>query len=262
MIRIPYRITPSPPQKNKMVLTSYKELVLKCLRFNRYPVLQHFVFLDIYYKMIPEREGSSPSVWVEPGRSPDWIYENENGPFRYIYLTGEGRSYCIHTLETFRTRSYPLRCISIKLYKNSVNESFRTTCETFEEEIYHFITYLNTDVTKIRHFLNLSFSDSTRFVPQRIVMWISERVSTQPAMKACGDFESYFGPSKSHFETRLVRGKLSPCTSKETLLSLNDDVAWKPEMFLPYHPYNYHYSTAWNAFVPLAFNPLENSIVY
>jgi hypothetical protein len=135
---------------------------------------------------------------------------------------------------------------------------------TFEEELYRFITHLNFNVPKIRDLLDLDFATSTRFIPRYIRTWVHKyEVRSIYHLPGGLDLKIHFGlpENRGVLETRIVRGKLSPCTSNKILLSLNDDLAVKTKLPCGWSPYNSHYSERWNVLIPLAYNPMENVII-
>jgi hypothetical protein len=152
----------------------------------------------------------------------------------------------------------PLRCFSLKLTRSVLdNTVLEKPSETFEEEIYHFLTLLNFDVPKIACMLDLNFAASTCFLPQSIGIWVSdytaESIYRTKGTVTASD-RSLFGPVNHTFPTRLLRGRLSDCTSRSDILSLNDDAFGR-------FKYTDHYAEKWKAVFPLAFNPLENPII-
>ncbi|GFR28731.1 uncharacterized protein TNCT_116911 [Trichonephila clavata] len=116
-------------------------------------------------------------------------------------------------------------------------------CKSFEEEIYNFLTFLNFDISKIREILNLSFVESTRFIPVSITTWVSEYKSEELG-PICPE-NTNFGPSYDILNCRWIMGKLSECVSKSTIISCNNAQAIKDENFIesmPEYTLNYNIS--------------------
>lgn len=221
----------------------YKTLVLHLLNQQRYPVLSNYVILDIYYKSIdPQVTESTVQMYDRYESDPRVVYEKENDPFQLVYLSGErGRYYFVHKIKQLDTSLYETRCTKIKLSRHFINERLKLHCTTFEEEINRFLSYLNTDISKIREFLNLTFIESTRFLPQYIQMWVVEyKVRVIP--KAACVFGDDVDP-----KWRLFKNRLSTGVSKDCLISTS-----QPTLY---------YSTIWKTKIPLAYNPLENPLV-
>lgn len=240
----------------------YKNLVHSCLKEQCYPVLLDYVIIEIYYKVIsPDSDHRHTTMYEANYGSPEVVFEREQDPFKLVYLSGEKRRFCVHKVDVLESNRYATNCIRVKLYRSSVNEILKLKCLTFEEEIYQFIAHLNFDVVRIRELLGLTFVKSTRFLPQYIRMWV-ETFETKRIETCCINPNTHcFGPSSTNFlETRIVNGKLSACSSREELLSLNDDLKYKPNN-LEHHVYNMHYSIRWKAVIPLAYNPFENPII-
>lgn len=238
----------------------YKDLVLSCLEQKFYPALQDHVFIDIYYKMIePDENCSLVRACNSMYEAPEIVYEKENDLFNLLFFTGEKNTFCAYKMSSFDPNKYQTKCFSVRLRRSVINNTLKLNCNTVEEEIYMLLAQLNTNVTKIHTLLDLSFIESTRFVPQYIQTWAT-RYTSQP-LTGCVTSPERFGPTLHDFEVRLLNGKLSKCSSSECILSLNNDIDWD----LPcknYNPYNMHYSTRWKTIFPLAYNPLENPIIH
>lgn len=238
----------------------YASIVLELLNRTKYPVLEGHVLLDIYYKMIPiDHLSTSCKRYDRCTMNPEDVYIRDSEPFRLNYLTSFGNdAFYLHHVDTLSVDSFPLRCIRVKLVRSFLDDTvLNRSSASFEEEIYNFLTLLNYDVPRVRSIVNLNFIDSTRFLPQRVKLWIfrySERdIDCRPLTT---EEIKHFGPlaNAGVVPVRVVTGRLSECTSQSTLLSLND----------PHHSrfsYLDHYSDKWRAILPLAFNPLENPII-
>lgn len=218
----------------------YKDLVFNLLQKRLYPVLEDYVILDIYYKIIdPTFTESEIKTYDAYVSDPRVTYENENEPFKLVFLSGEGRTFFVHKTNRIDPSLYKTECLRIKLPRNFVNQRFKLYCQSFEEEINTFLAYLNTDIPKIRDFLDITFIESTRFLPQHIQMWVHK-------YKVCS-----IPPAQSiHLDDpkwRLFNNYLSIGMSKDGLISTG-------------HPTLY-YSTIWKTFIPLAYNPLENPVI-
>lgn len=233
----------------------YATLVLQLLNEKKYPILEEYVVIDIYYKMIPI---DHPSTTVIPYdrrfHNPEDVYIRDAKPFQIHYMVCVGDN-TFYTHYVDKLQSFPTKCITIRLNRSYLDESILLQKnETFEEEIYKFITLLNFDVPKIARVLNLGFFESTRFMPQRIKLWVFKHsvrnINYQPLSETD---QACFGPNEGAVPIRVIAGRLSECQSRSTLLSLND----LSDQF----KFTQYYSTRWKTLVPLAFNPLENPIV-
>lgn len=239
----------------------YRMLVLRLLRLNKYPEIKDFVVMDIYYKMIPiDHPSSSVSRYDLRLDNPEDIYARDSNPFTVNFMVCVGDyNFYLHQVDTIDTETFPVKCITIKLERSFVDNAVTfNKSETFEEEIYKFLTLLNYDVPRIASCLNMGFFASTRFLPQRINLWVQNYIErTIPYEPLSIDEQSCFGPhgQLEILPVRTVVGRLSECKSRSTLLSLNSNLDH------PRFKYIHHYSTQWNTLVPLAFNPLENPII-
>lgn len=245
---------------------NYTTLVLNLLKSKHYPILLDHVIMDIYYKEIkPKCAGKQYSLGC-----PEVIFEQENEASKIVYMTNHDTHIYIHK-EDFTNvdlNKLNVKCLKIKLNKGFINKILHTDYNTFEEEIYSFITCLNFDITKIHEILGLSFVDSTRFIPDSIQMWIY-RYNSRSIQNQCLSAE-YFGPSCDLIDARIILGKLSPCKSNHKILSLRNSRAMEsdeeneqiiPEYMKAYERYIFHYVTDYQTYIPLAYNPLENPII-
>ncbi|KMQ84677.1 protein casc4-like isoform x1 protein, partial [Lasius niger] len=271
----------------------YGNVVQQCARLGLYPVLDDRVFVDVYYKLIePDERCRLIRSYDCSYESPEIIYERDNVDFGLTFVYGDDdKTVCVYGLNdisSLDTSRYETRCIRIQLERSVVAETLKmpsSSLKSLEHELYYFIAHLNTNVPKIRRLLNLSFSRSTRFLPQSVRTWV-ERYSTRHVSSTCMRFSAAserFGPttgsrlrpsSSSSLSSRdddadvltprTVLGDLAPCTSKEDILSLRDHTDWTiPEPYLRYyHVYNMHYSERWKTVFPLAYNPLENPVLH
>lgn len=248
---------------------NYSTLVLNLLKLKKYPVLLDYVILDIYYKTLsPKKLGKQYSVNCN---IPEIIYEKENEATKITYMTTEGNYFYIYKedIKDLNIKNLPQKCLKIKLNRGFINKILKTSFETFEEEIYTLLSELNFNIPKIREILNLSFIESSCFIPECIQMWVFKyNMSPITGQGLCKD---YFGPSNDLIDSRMIMGKLATCTSKDKILSLRNSEALKndeenenliPIYLLKYERYTYHYITEFQTYIPLAYNPLENPIIY
>jgi hypothetical protein len=219
--------------------------------------------LDIHYKTIPT-ETLSDRVQCFDLRydDPVDVWTRHTNAFNLSYLVdSNSHVFHHHEIDKLDSRNLPLDCLRVKLTPSLIDALLKKKSKTFEEEIYRFLMHLNTDLPKIASLINLDFMQSTRFLPQFIRMWTYKYTTCPIEQSTVGeDVKLCFGPpsEKSVLPVRFLRGGLSPCTSRKTLLSLNDDIA--ADLSTPV-PYTMHYSTHFNTLIPLAYNPLENPIL-
>lgn len=253
-----------------MNLFDYRNLVLYLLRQGKYPILLNFVILEIYYKNFETKklgkQHDANSVM------PEVLFDRINDPYKIIFLTKNGKYFNSHKEDVFNVNfsHLPLKCKKIKIYKNdTISNLFNLeTTVTFEEELYLFITCLNYDIPKIKDLLNLDFIESTTFIPLSLKIKVDEYTTKD----LVGNFEmpNCFGPDGNDLQVRLFEGQLSNCYSKTYILSLRDhhifkkylEEGGKPEFINDYNVYNIHYALDKKSFVPLAFNPLENPVLF
>lgn len=247
----------------------YKTLVLQHLKRKQYPILLNHVIMDVYYKMLkPKCPGKQ---YFSPCNCAEVIFEKENEANKIVYMTSQGKYFFIHK-EDFKDvdfQNLQVQCKKIKINKGFINKILNTEFKTFEEEIYKFITHLNFNIPKVREILNITFIDSTRFIPHCIQMWVSNYNSV-PILGQCLSRE-YFGPSNDLIDSRMVLGHMSSCTSKDLILSCRNATAMKqddenelniPGFLLTCERYVLHYLTEYTTYIPLAYNPLENPIIH
>lgn len=238
----------------------YAALVLQLLEEAKYPVLEGYVLMDIYYKMIPTNHPSTLlKRYDRLFDNPEDVYVRDMEPFSLTYLVpNDPRYFYMHRVDTLDTNVFPMQCITVKLNRFFIDDNIlHARSSSFEEEIYLFLTLLNYDVPRIARVIDLDFMSSTRFLPQRIQLWVF-KYSEQPIHPhPLTDSERLcFGPR--NFEIvpiRFFSGRLSECTSQKVLLSLNNHY---PFLDLNYFHY---YADKWQSIIPLAFNPLENPII-
>lgn len=252
-------------RKNKLSMyKNYKSVVLECLEQKKYPILLENVYIFLLCKFIKSNEAHAVENRFEYDPPLVRFEKANNEPFKLTYMDGSRNQYCLYRTDTLDRQK---DCgkefqISIDLKRSDVNSILNLKCQTFEEEIYKFISTLNFDVPGVRDLLGIEFCKSTRLVPLSIEMCVRKYVG-RPIDDECVRSAEHFGPSGAFMEARMLSGRLSACASKTTLLSLNDATNFRSEAALQhYHPYNIHYSTRWRTFVPLAFNPLENPIFH
>lgn len=237
----------------------YSSVVLELLEKGKYPVLEGHVLLDVYYKMIPsDYVSESSQSYDRRVINPEDVYIRDADPFCINYLTPFGNQlFHMHRTKTLTVESFPLQCIRVKLVRSFVDSTIlNRPSASFEKEIYHLLTLLNTNVPRVASLINLNFLDSTRFLPQRVTLWVFKYTERNVEQKPfTTQLLSRFGPPSHHeyLPVRVVSGRLAECTSRSVLLSLNNHV--------PNLDYTDHYSQQWKTTVPLAFNPLENPIV-
>ena len=239
----------------------YRELVLSLLKEKKYPKLEGYIVMDIYYKMIPI-DYQSLSIFHYDRRfdNPEDVYSRDSNPFAINFMVCIGDyNFYLHQIDTLDTESFPMKCITIKIDQSYIdNVILFQKSESFEEEIYKFLTLLNYDVPRIASSLNMGFFASTRFLPQRINLWVYKYAKADiHQIPLSRDQQLCFGPSTKLevLPIRTVVGRLSECKSKSTLLSLNNNLEF------PHLKYTDHFSTKWKSLIPLAFNPLENPII-
>lgn len=239
----------------------YEELVQSLLKERKYPILEKFVILDIYYKLIPA--DIRPLSLVQYNKhvdNPRDVYIKDTQPFSLSYLVpGDSHFFYVYHVDQLETRALQEYCMSIKLTRSYIDDTILYRCSlSFEEEIYQFITLLNFDVPRISHVLNLDFMTSTRFLPQRIKLWVCHYKSENIVFRPLTEKErSWFGPPSEEevIPTRVIRGRLAECTSRSQILSLNNNVENTSFSYTDY------FVEPWNTVMRLAFNPIENPII-
>lgn len=245
------------------MLFPYKDTVVHLLQSNKYPVLLDYVVFNIYYKKI---KPSHPSERYSYASSePSVVYHKVNQPFKLTCFTHCSPNYFHLHYESpteLDLRSLRLECKSVRINRGLINTHLKLQLPTFEYEIYEFLTRLNFDLHSIFQLIDLTFIESTVFLPITVTMLI-HNYGLADVEEICNDSES-FGIGTETLEVRILEGKLSECTSRTSILSLRDHFAWKdwPTKFTDrYSPYNIHYIPDLKAVVPLAFNPLENPVI-
>lgn len=239
----------------------YTSIVLELLDLGKYPVLEGYVLLDIYFKMIPiDYLSTSVQRYDRHMVNPEDIYirNAESSNLHYLVSTHSNHFY-MHRIHTFDLESFPLECITIKLARSFLDTTvLNMPSASFEEEIYHFLTLLNNDVPRVAPLMNLNFFASTRFLPQRIKLWVFRYSEHSIAFHPVSEAERVrFGPPTCQeiIPIRVLSGCLAECTSRTTLLSLNNHFDF------PNLTYLHHFTEKWKTLIPLAFNPLENPII-
>lgn len=248
----------------------YKDLVLRLLDKQQYPILSSHVILNIYYRELETKEIGI--TYIKSNNDPETIFNQINEPYHLIFLNDYGNYFTVHKkpYSQFTLSSLPIKCKRLKIYKNgAINETLNLNCNTFEEELYHFIACLNYDIPKIKSLLNINFIQSTKFIPISIKLF----VSNYKTALITGNYNkpSYFGPNADELQIRLLEGRLSRCTNNTYIHSLRDhylflkDIDNKtidfPQFVYSYHFYNIYFSLHYKAFIPLAYNPFENPII-
>ena len=252
-------------------MEDYKNLVQKLLLQKKYPVLLNSVILEIYYKQLDTKE--SGITYNKYNTDPEIVFNEINKPYDLIHLKDIGKYFSVHikNYADFSMSRLPLKCKRIKFYKNdAISETLNLHCITFEEELYHFIRNLNYDIPKIKSLLNINFIECTTFIPisikLKVLKYKTENIEGVYTKLGC------FGPNKEILQVRLLEGQLSNCTLTTQIVSLRDHYQFLnhlnsinfdlPSFVHNYHCYNIHFSTTYNSYIPLAYNPLENPIIH
>lgn len=237
----------------------YNVLVLELLELGKYPVLEKYVVIDIYYKMIPiNYSNESVKGYDRRLMNPQDIYIRDAEPFDIHYLVSTTQhNFHVYHCNALDTSQFPIECLPIKLTRSFLDKTvLYSQSVSFEEEIYHFLTLLNYDVSRLSPVLNLNFAASTRFLPQRVKLWVFNYLEYPVVQQPLSQNEkSCFGPTEESVPVRVFLGRLAECTSRSTLLSLNNHLEF------PKFNYLHHFTEKWKTIVPLAFNPLENPII-
>lgn len=239
----------------------YASIVLTLLDRAKYPVLQGHILLDIYYKMIPiDHQSTSSKRYDQRMINPEDVYIRDAEPFSLNYLTPFGKdTFYMHRVDALSIESIPLQCIRVKLVRSFVDTTIlNRSSKSFEDEIYNFLTLLNYDVPRICSVINLNFMDSTRFLPQRVKLWVFQYSEHNIVQRPLTSQERLqFGPldNPGIIPIRVISGRLSECTSQSILLSLNNHYNCSHLSYLD------HFTVKWKTIIPLAFNPLENPII-
>lgn len=251
-------------------MEEYSNLVRRLLFQQQYPILLNYIILNIYYRELETKE--TGITFIKNNNDPETIFNQMNEPYHLIFLNDCGNYFTVHKKQysQFSLSGLPLKCKRFKIYKdNAISETLHLNCNTFEEELYHFIACLNHDIPKIKTLLNLTFIECTKFIPISIKMY-SNHYKTA---KLAGSYEkpSYFGPNDNELQIRLVEGHLSSCTKNSYILSLRDHYAFIkdidtkkidfPQFIYNYNLYNIYFSLHHKSFIPLVYNPFENPII-
>jgi hypothetical protein len=243
-------------------MLNYKELVTKLVASGRYPVLEECVILNLYYKSIPT-DYSATNVTRFDLRYHDPVdqFVKCSHPFQLTYLVSrKDRTFDVHRCDVIDSTTFKLECKRIKINRFVVDAQLQspTKSETFEEELYTLLTMLNFDVPKISSLFDFTFIESTRVLPQYVDLWVVNYTVRDIEIGTVGrDQSKWYGPPDDDdglLPVRVVNGKLAPCTSRSTVLSLNDDRGG-------HIPYTTHLIPHRRALVQLAYNPLENPIL-
>lgn len=248
----------------------YKDLVSRLQDKRQYPILLGYVIVNIYYRELNTKE--TGITYLKNNNDPETIFNQLNEPYHLIFLNDCGNYFNVHKkpYSQFSLSGLPLKCKRLKIYKNeAISETLNLNCNTFEEELYHFITCLNYDIPKIKSLLNLNFIQSTRFIPIAIKIY----ATNYKTALITGRYEmpSYFGPNGDELQVRLLEGHLSKCTKNAYFVSLRDhyqflnDIDSKtidfPQFIHNYDLYNIYFSLHHKSFIPLVYNPYENPII-
>lgn len=251
-------------------MEEYTDLVRRLLYKQQYPILLNHIILNIYYRELEPKE--TGITFIKNNNDPETIFNQMNEPYNLIFLNDCGNYFTVHKkpYSQFSLSGLPIKCKRFKIYENdAINETLNLNCNTFEEELYHFITCLNYDIPKIKSLLNLTFIQCTKFIPTAIKIY----VNNYKIAKVTGSYEkpSYFGPNDQELQTRLIEGHLSSCTENSYILSLRDDHPFVkdidtkkinfPHFIYNYNLYNIYFSLQNKSFIPLVYNPFENPII-
>jgi hypothetical protein len=244
--------------------TLYKKLVLDLMCRRKYPVLKDFVVVSIFYKQIPlnastvtchtfDRRTHDPlHEWKSRQQMSTLSYMVDNDPLFYIHEIDQLDPSYVHTL--------PRQCRNIKINRSFV-DAIRNECsDSFEEELYHFITLINFDFPKLAPLLGFDVMTCSRILPQNILLYAYDYDEMPiPYTPVTTTREKYFGPvEQGAVPIRVLRGRLAPCTSSSRILSLNNDHEAQLHVKTPY---TWHFDTLHKTVFPLAFNPLENPVL-
>lgn len=238
----------------------YAALILELLEEGRYPALEGYVVIDIYYKTIPKDYPST--VLKRYDRSlanPEDVYIRDMQPFSLNYLVSfNPHHFYMHRVDSLDLDAFPMQCITVKLTRSFLDTTvLHSPSASFEEEIYHLLTLLNYDVPRIAGIMDLDFIASTRFLPQRVQLWVF-KYSEHPVVRfpLTEQERRCFGPPDYEvLPIRTVSGRLSESSSRSVLLSLNNHYPFLDMKYIHY------YTDKWKTIIPLAFNPLENPII-
>lgn len=239
----------------------YQYLVYNLLNRNQQPILLDPILVEVFYKMIPsDYISDSVKMFDKYTHMASDVYAQYLDPWHDSYIVGSNNlnSFSLHQCEFIDSKHFPIECRRIKLRRKLIDSILQKSSKSFEEELYNFITCLNFNVPQIAPLLNLTFQESTRFLPQFIKTVVIKFGIVNLDHNTIGrDKIRYFGPPEEEgvLPVRIVRGHLSPCTSRSNLLSLNDDIGGAPFTYLN------HLAIRQNAIVTLAYNPLENPII-
>ena len=238
------------------------------LKKGEYISLLDHVIVSVYYKMLePKTEGEVVIDYA------DHVYENQNEPFKYVFLTSQKNNVVsIHKETEIDVNCLPVKCFNIRFVPCYINRLLDTNYKTFEEEIYEFIRQLNFNPPRVRNAFSLTFVDSTRFIPCNLKMRVFKYKVHDLTNCGCSeDSAKYFGPpimKPQFFQTRMIDGKISPASAKLCpILSLNNAIEWKknatdiPSWTHDYEPYCIYLVRNENLLIPLAYNPFENPII-
>ncbi|KAG8173843.1 hypothetical protein JTE90_016332 [Oedothorax gibbosus] len=218
----------------------YKALILQLLRQKKYPVLQGFVVIDIHYKLIPEDAPSQITHSFDQRviQNPLHAWKTHITPHRIPYLVNHSPMFYMHeTNQLDNITNLPYDCQRVKLSRGYVDAIRNVPSQTFEEEIYHFITLLNFDVPTLAFLLDRNIMTCTRLLPQFIRLWVNRYEERSMSVPVDTRLSACFGPSveRDIIPVRVLRGKLAPCTSSSTLLSLT--MITKPSCMTPFRTY-------------------------
>lgn len=204
-----------------MSYIEYKDLVCQLFNHKQYPILLNHIILELYYK---EMETNDVGItYSKYNHDPETIYNQINDPYILKFLTDNGNYFNLHKQNcfNFNINGLPLKCMRIKIYKNdAINKILNLKCVTFEEEIYHFITYLNYDIPKIKNLLNLNFIQCTQLIPMALKLKICNYKITN--MSGTYKNPDCFGPNGDILQVRLLEGRLSDCNYNNKIMSLRD----------------------------------------
>ncbi|KAG8156216.1 hypothetical protein JTE90_011126 [Oedothorax gibbosus] len=242
--------------------TLYRQLVIDLLYRRKYPILKDFVVVSVFYKQIPVALSADQTCHTFDRRIHDPLHEwkSRQQMSTLSYMVDHDPLFYIHEIDQLDTHALPRQCRNVKINRSMV-DALRNECsDSFEEELYHFITLLNFNVPKLAPLLGFDVMTCTRILPQNIRLYAYDYDEINiPCTPVGVSLEKSFGPVESGvIPVRVLRGRLAPCTSASRILSLNNDHEAELQVKTPY---TWHFDTLHRTVFPLAFNPLENPIL-
>ena len=232
-------------------------------------VLKGEVLITIVYKTIkPDPHGK-----LIPAIDQLLLYEQAQKPLHFTYLSEEKGKVYLHE-STHYCLDGVEKCINLRLRQNDINFHLHESHSYFEEEIYTFITHLNFNPSNVRSLLRFSLAEATRMIPVNVRMSVSDYdVFPLSQYGKEGIHPEFFGPEdggEPMITIRELEGKISKARVRHKILSLKDGERFKIHKDTYLHqwilssttPYVVYLCLKNNAYVRLAYNPLENPIIY